>query len=148
MWWVVVVIDLLLIFIAFCVCRFLYAKHFDDFFANTRISVIESYCVLHGDLFQLNEDFRDFSYNVLLKGVGALVCIYIVHFTDSLWIATLYFLWTIVTFLLYIKRCRIYQRETKEIKDVLQPVMSASVIPFVFQALFLFSLYLTFFMNV
>ena len=147
MWWITIIIDVLLIGIGFVFCGVYYKKHYGDVFGSISLHVLEGHEILHGRIFGVMPNFSNFSFNILLKGIVTLVCIIVIHFTDSLWITYIFTPYLLLTYWMFKNRVKHFKSQDEAHKDAMKPALVASFSLPLFHTLYLILLYITYVLN-
>ena len=144
MWWITIIADIALVAIGFLFCKTYYNKTYGRDLGFFSLSFLRTHEVLHGNIFGIMPNFSNFSYNILLKGFVTIVCILIVHFTDSLWLTHLYIFYLLITYWMFKNRLQHYNSQPEHNRTHIKPALVASfTLPF-FHTLFLLLLYITY----
>lgn len=147
MWWITILIDIILVIIAFVFCNFYYNRHYSGVWGEISLDQLRTHEVINGKIFGVTPSFSNFSTNVLLKCIVTIICIVIVHFTDSLFTTYVYIPYLLLNYWMFNSRLRYYKAQPPQFKSFIKPALVASFILPLFQTVFLLSLYLTYFLN-
>lgn len=147
MWWITIIIDVLLVVLAFVFCNVYYNKHYGGNFGPMSLNVLRTHEVIEGKILDVMPGFSNFSCNVLLKCIVTIICIVIIHFSDSLWITYLYMPYLLLTYWVFKNRVQHYNAQTPDNKHFIKPALVASFTLPLFQTIFMISLYITYFFN-
>ncbi len=148
MWWISIILDIILIISSFIFCTLYYNQNYGDPIKQISLTLLQSHNALYGNIFQVMHGFSNYSYNILLKGIITIICIFVVHFTDSLWITYLYLPYLLLTYWIYGKRVKQYKSENESQKKIIRPSFVVSFSLPLFHTMFLILIYLTYVLNV
>ena len=147
MWWITIIITITLVLIAFLFCNRYYARHYGSSTGRVLLSCLHSHEVLYGSIFRVLPNFSNISCNVLLKSVVTIICILIVHLSDSLWVTYLYLAYLLLTYSTFKKRKQHYNAQDSASKEIMKPALVAfSILP-VFHTLFMVLLHVAYYLN-
>ena len=147
MWWITIIIDIILIFICSQFCKKYYSKHYASGIGSFSLSFLHTHETLHGRVFGVMPNFANYSLNIVLKGVVTIVCILVVHFTDSLWLTYMYIPYLILTYWTFKTRLQHYKSQPTSTQSHIKPALTASSIIPIFHTISLLLLYVTFLLN-
>lgn len=147
MWWITIIVDVALIVLCFVFCKIYFIKHYGYDIGRFSLSFLQSHEVLHGRIFGVLPNFSNYSSNILLKGIVTIVCIFMVHFFDSLWPTYLYIPYLLLSYWVFKNRKQHYNSQPNDVKKIIKPALIASfALPF-FHTIFLLLLYVTYILN-
>lgn len=147
MWWITIIVDIALVFLGFVFCSNYYSRHYEKDLGYLSLQFLQMYEIVQGRVFGVMPNFSNFSYNILLKGIITIICILVIHFTDSLWITYLYMPYLFFTYWVFKRRVQHYMEQPNESKTMIKPALVASfTLPFI-HTLFLALLYVTYLFN-
>ena len=150
MWWISILGVIFLVAISFIICSLHYQKHFSEknemnlYFTS---QVLQMHNALYGKKVDIVNEFSNISFNILLKGIITIICILMIHFTDSLFITSIYIFYLLLTFWVYWNRKEHFKRLDSASKDLLGPVFKITYILPWFHLAFYILLFVTYLLN-
>lgn len=147
MWWISITIDVALVVLAFIFSSVYYKTQYGGSTGIFLLQGLHIHEVLNGKIFGVLPNFSNYLYNTIVKCIITIVCIVVIHFTDSLWITYLYMPYLLLTYWTFSNRLKHYKAQDANIKHCIKPALVASFIIPIFHTLCLVSLYITYLLN-